>query len=205
MIEKLKIGAACLLLAFAILMPSAYAADQVKATATGQNAPAATAATANNQAQVTKSITGTTATVTVPPSTEAQTYEIPIKDFIDGLLPYIVAGFGLLISTIFSAIGLYLKKRWNIEMDQRFSNQLQTGATNAAGLLIMKGAAKLDGATIKVHSEAVADAANDLIARFPEAIKHFDISTERVQEIIAGKIPQVLAPAPAVADPAKPF
>lgn len=180
---------AIFVLAFVSIAPLARA-DEVKGITAAPASQEAQTATTKNTAVVSKGLT--TATVTVPPSTEAQTYEIPVKDIMDALMPIILAGVGSIIALGFAIARSWIKAKFNVEVDKRFADQFQMAATNAAGLLIAKGAAKMDGAAVSVHNQMLADAANDLITRFPEAIKHFDITPERVQEVILGKMPQIL-------------
>lgn len=179
------------MLAFLLAASPAIAVDQVKGTTAAPAGQAAQTATTTNNAVVSKGIS--TASVTVPPSTEAQTYEIPIKDFMDAATPYILAGIASLIPIIFAWVRSVLKTRLNVEVDDRLANQFQTGAINAAGLLVAKGLAKIEeGGKVQVHNKVLADAATDLMLRFPDAMKRFDITPERVQDVILGKIPQVV-------------
>lgn len=165
------------------------AAEQVKP----QASPPAAAATAqsSNSAVVSKGLT--TATVTVPASDKPQTFEIPVKELIDALLPYIVALIGTIITGLGGLITWWFKKKFNIDIDQSHRNAWQQSAQNAAGALLAKGAVAIapDG-KVTVKSEEMAKVVNIVIARVPDAIKHFGFTPEDVQHLIEAKIPQVI-------------
>ncbi len=205
MFRRLAIIAA---LAFSIV--PAIGEENVKGVTAPAAAPAAQSATANNAAVVNHGLT--TATVTVPPSTEAQTYEIPTKQFIDALMPYIVSAVGGLITVLGTLLTVWLKQKWNIDVDQAHRDAWQQSAQNAAGALLARGAVKIeDSGKITVQSEAMANAVNTVMARVPGAIAHFGFTPNDIQNLIVAKIPQVvtgsvpaaIAPAPDAAAAAK--
>lgn len=174
--------------AIAILAMSATAMAQtaiVKGTAAPPTA-AATQATQTNAAVVSKGLTSTT--VTVPPSSEPQEYQIDLKPLIDALLPYIAAGLGLLITTICAALAAFMRNRWNVQTDKDTYDKIQTAAFNAAGALLAKGVVKIEASgKVTVKSQALADVANTVLDRVPKA----NYSEEQVQNLVVAKISQL--------------
>ena len=166
--------------------------DNVKGVTAPAAAPAAQSATETDAAVVSHGLT--TATVTVPPSTEAKTYEIPTKAFIDAIMPYIVSAVGGIISVIGVLLATWLKQKWNIDIDQNHRDAWQQSAQNAAGSLLARGAVKIeDSGAITVKSEAMANAVNTVMQRVPQAIAHFGFTPNDIQNLIVAKIPQVIS------------
>lgn len=188
----MKLLASLAVLAF--LAVPAVAAETVKGTTAPPAAADTQTSAATNSAVVNKSISGTTATVTVPASSEPQQYQIDIKPLIDGLLPYIVSALGGIIVLIGGLITTWLKRKWNIDIDQAHRNAWQQAAQNAAGALIAKGAVKIEGnGTVSVKSAEMAQVINTVAQRVPEAIAHFGFTPDDIQHLIVAKIPQVIS------------
>lgn len=190
MLKAIRVSLAAAILAFSVA--PGFALDQVKGQAAPAASPAAQSATASGSAVVDHGLT--TATVTVPPSAEAQTYEIPTKQIIDALLPYIVSAVGGIIAVLGSIVTVWLKQRWNIDVDQSNRNAWQQAAQNAAGALLAKGAVQIEeSGKVTVRNAEMANVINMVVARVPGAIKHFGFTPEDIQSLIMAKIPQVMA------------
>lgn len=193
----------------ALACAPALSAEQVQGNAVSQSSPQGQAATATNKAVVEKNISGTTATITVPPSTEAQEFHVDIKPLIDGLLPYIIAAVGGLISVIGTVVAVWLKQKFNIEIEAKDREAWQQSATNAAGALIARGAVKVEEGTgkIVITNADLAHVASIVAERVPDAIRRLGVTPEQVQSMIIAKVPQVLTgatpAAPAAVVPAK--
>jgi len=69
---------------------------------------------------------------------------------IDGLLPYIIAAVGGLISVVGTVVAVWLKQKFNIEIEAKDREAWQQSATNAAGALIARGAVKIEEGTGKI-------------------------------------------------------
>lgn len=202
MFKRLMIAA----VVFAVACAPAISAEQVKGQVAPAEAPATQAAQSSNNAVVNKSLT--TATVTVPASSEPQTFEIPTREIMDALLPYITAAVGGVITVLGGLIAAWLKQRWNIDIDQKHRDAWQQAAQNAAGALLARGAVSVEqSGKVSVNSEAMANVVNTVLSRVPGAIKHFGFEPDDVRNLIVAKIPQVMtgsvpaavAPAPDVA------
>jgi hypothetical protein len=107
------------------------------------------------------------------------------------LVPYIVAGVGLIISTISALAVAWLKQKWNIDISEAQAAKVTRALTNAAGGLIQKygpdAAMKLDAA-----HPAVALAAEDVISRVGSSMKALGINPASVEKRVLEQIPQVL-------------
>lgn len=185
---KLLIAVLALVLALA---PCA-AQEQVRGRAVPESAPAAQQATATNSAVVEKGVS--TATITVPASTEPQEFKIDLKPLIDGLVPYIVAAVGGVITVLGGLLTLWLKQKFNIDVDAKYREAWQQSATNAAGDLIARGAVKIEQATgrLVIENKDMATVINTVIARVPDAVKHFGLTPDDIRTTVIAKVPQVL-------------
>jgi hypothetical protein len=191
------------LAALLIMSGPALALDPVPAKPA---APVAAQAVKPGTAVVTKSVSGGTASVTVPASTEPQTYEIDVKPLIEtvrDLLIALVAGFTTVgVPLLF----LRLRKKWGVDIDVGEQNKVQSALTNIAAQLIARGAVQVsENGRITVQNADLARAANTVIGRVPDAMAHFNLTPEQVQQRIIEKLPQVLntpAPPPDATKPA---
>ena len=187
MLRKLIVTAALVL-----SIGAANAAENVKGIVSPAASSATQSATSTNSAVVNQGLT--TATVTVPPSAVATTYEIPTKQFIDAVMPYIVSAVGGIITVLGLLITTWLKQRWNIDIDQAHRDAWQQSAQNAAGALLAQGAVKIeDSGKITVQNAAMAGVINAVMARVPDAIAHFGFTPQDIQNLIIAKIPQVIS------------
>lgn len=177
--------------ALALSVGASYAQERVKGVVAPAEAPATQAAQSTNSAVVSKGLT--TATVTVPASSEPQTFEIPTKEIIDALLPYIIAAIGGIITVMGGVVTAWLKRKWNIDIDQKHRDAWQQAAQNAAGALLARGAVSIQqGGRVTVDNAEMAKVINTVIGRVPDAIKHFGFEPDDVQNLIVAKIPQVM-------------
>ena len=132
--------------------------------------------------------------------------------------PYIDAIFNAMILAGVSYLGLVLKQRFGITIDQGNRDALTKFLENSAASLVADGAVKMQGTKITVSDAAMAAEANTALSRIPGALAHFGIDGPTAQKIIEAKIldaiPQTAAgaqivaaahaAAPATAETAKP-
>lgn len=128
----------------------------------------------------------------LPVAAFAQGDAHPVVDGIMAqLVPYIVAGVGLIITTLAGLVTAWLKAKWNIEISEVQAQKVTRALTNAAGGLIQKygpeAAMKFDAA-----HPAVGAAAEDVLSRVGSAMKALGISPESVERRILEKIPLIL-------------
>lgn len=105
--------------------------------------------------------------------------------------PYVDALANGLIMLAIGWVAYWLKQKYGIDVDAGHRNAIQTWAQNQAAALIAQGMAKADGLKIHVNSTALANAANSLLVRVPDAAKHFGLTPEKARDIIFDKLPQV--------------
>ena len=119
------------------------------------------------------------------------------EPFIELLLPFIQAiVLGVLVPV---AVAFFLKKL-NLDMEAQHRDALQTSLTNAAGLLIQKGAAQAGKLTVDVKSAQMAAAIRYVQDSAPDAVKRWGLTPEAIAEKVRAKLPQVepAIPAPTV-------
>jgi hypothetical protein len=114
-----------------------------------------------------------------------------VDNLINQLLPYIVSGLGLLITTIVGLAVAWLKQKWNIEISQAQADKVTRALTNAAGGLIQTYGPKAAMDFTATHPAVVA-AANDVVARASDAMNALGIDPATVAKRVLEKVPQIL-------------
>lgn len=116
---------------------------------------------------------------------------IAVGDIWSGIVPYIVAAIGALISAAVGWLIYLVNKKLGISIDDSMRSSLQTAATNAAGLVLNKLGNQLAGTKIDVKNQYVAEAVNYVLTAAPDAIKHFGLTPDLVAQKILALLPQV--------------
>lgn len=97
-----------------------------------------------------------------------------------------------IISVLGAAIAGWLanliRVKFNLDIEAKHREAIQTALTNAAGYALAKGATLVEGKQLDVHSPAVAAAINYALAAAPDAIKYFGITPENIAEKLAAKL-----------------
>lgn len=170
-------------------------------SATAQFAESAKPQQANGQYQPAMPVPGVSA-VGLPTYVQVQKSAgfITIgRAFGDFLEPYIDAAVQALIAALISWLCWELKKRTGIEIDKGHRDAIAKALSNQASSLVADGMVKVEGTKIDVHSDALAKAAQEVMAVVPDAAKHFGITPEYVQARIIDTIPQIAAGAQMIA------
>jgi hypothetical protein len=115
---------------------------------------------------------------------------VAVGEIWTGLVPYIVAAIGALISAAVGWLVYLVNKKLGLSIDDSLRDSLQTAAANAAGLVVNGLGHRLSGATIDVRSELVADAVNYVLKAAPDAVVHFGLTPEAVAEKILALLPR---------------
>jgi hypothetical protein len=119
--------------------------------------------------------------------------------------PYINAAVNALILAGVSWLGLYLKKRFNVTIDQGHRDALVTALQNQAGSLIADGLVTIEGGKVTVPATAVTAAAAEVLQVIPDAAAHLGLTPDYVARRIVDTIPQTAAGAAMIAQaPAAP-
>lgn len=116
---------------------------------------------------------------------------VAVGEIWTGLVPYIVAAIGALISAAVGWLVYLFNKKLGLSIDDSLRDSLQTAAANAAGLVVNGLGHRLSGATIDVRSELVADAVNYVLKAAPDAVVHFGLTPEAVAQKILALLPRV--------------
>ncbi len=108
-----------------------------------------------------------------------------------GLVPYIVAALGALISAAVGWLVYLVNRKLGLSIDDSLRDSLQTAAANAAGLVLAQLGSRLSGMTLDVRSAPVADAVNYVLKAAPDAVAHFGLTPEAVAQKILALLPRV--------------
>lgn len=116
---------------------------------------------------------------------------VVVGDLWTGVVPYIVAAVGALISAAVGWLIVLVNKKLGISIDDSMRNSLQTAATNAAGLVLAQLGNQLSGVKVDVKNQLVADAVNYVIRAAPDAVAHFGLTPDLIAQKIVALLPQV--------------
>lgn len=117
-----------------------------------------------------------------------------------GLVPYLAAAIGALISAAVGWLVYLVNKKLGLSIDDSLRDSLQTAAANAAGLVLAGLGNRLSGMTLDVRSELVADAVNYVLKAAPDAVAHFGLTPEAVAQKILALLPRVAGSAAATGE-----
>ena len=137
-----------------------------------------------------------------PPIVVAQpesTAVINVGAIFGAAAPYINAVANDLIYAGMAWLFWLLKTKLNVNIDSEHRASLTAAAQRQASSLIADGAVTMQGKTVTVDNNALAEAVSALIAAAPGAIDRFGITPEKVADRIKDMIPQVPAGAQIVA------
>lgn len=95
------------------------------------------------------------------------------------------------VSALVGWLLLLLKQKTGLSIDDSMRDALQTALTNAAGLVLNRLGNQLQGKTIDVHNELVAEALNYVLKAAPAAIAHFGLTPDLLRQKIVAKLPQI--------------
>lgn len=121
---------------------------------------------------------------------------VAIADTIrDVLIPIVTAA----ISALGGWVLVILKNKWNIDIEAQHRDALVTFLQRQASSLVAQGAVKLEGVKISVQNETLAAAANTALMSIPQVMKFFNLTPERIAQMIVDYIPKQPAIAQAAA------
>jgi len=119
-----------------------------------------------------------------------------MQPYIDAFLQalaFVIAGW---IATL---VGLAYKRMTGKELEAKDRDALQRALTNQAAGLLQAGAVQMRGLEVHVASADLANAANKVIGRVPDAFKNFGLTPEVIQAKVLETIPQTEAGAAIIA------
>jgi hypothetical protein len=101
--------------------------------------------------------------------------------------PYIVE---IVTGAIAALVGWVInlaRQRFNLDIEARHRDALQTTLSNAAGLLINQLDGVAGGIKLDVKNAAIAEAVTYVLKGAPDALKYFGLGPERLREMIVAK------------------
>jgi hypothetical protein len=116
---------------------------------------------------------------------------VAVGDIWAGLVPYIVAALGALISAAVGWLVYLVNRKLGLSIDDSLRDSLQTAAANAAGLVLSGLGNRLSTVSIDVRSALVADAVNYVLKAAPDAVAHFGLTPDAVAQKILALLPRV--------------
>lgn len=116
---------------------------------------------------------------------------VAVGDIWNGLVPYIVAALGALVSAAVGWLVYLVNRKLGLSIDDSLRDSLQTAAANAAGLVVGGLGNRLAGVTLDVRSALVADAVNYVLKAAPDAVAHFGLTPDAVAQKILALLPRV--------------
>lgn len=116
---------------------------------------------------------------------------IAVGDIWSGVVPYIIATIGAVITFLVGWVLNLLKTKLGVSIDDSMRASLQTAATNAAGLVLNQLGNQLSGTKIDVGNQFVADAVNYVLKAAPDAVAHFGLTPDAIAQKILALLPQV--------------
>lgn len=124
---------------------------------------------------------------------------IDTKPLIEQLVPYVVALAGAVITAI-GGIAVAWFNQWakkhGVEIDDSHRDALLQSLKNVAAGGIAKGAVKIEeNGKVTIPPGILSDMAKDIIEnRAPDAVGHFALTPEQVEQKIVEQIPQIMTP-----------
>ena len=125
------------------------------------------------------------------PAAYAGDTTVSIGDLWTGVVPYITAAIGAVITFLTGWVLMLIKTKLGLSIDDSMRASLQTAATNAAGLVLGKLGNNLQGVKVDLRNEFIADAVNYVIKAAPDAIAHFGLTPDMIAQKILALLPQV--------------
>lgn len=126
-----------------------------------------------------------------PPSQAAPGGVLDVGAAFGWLAPYVDTTVSAVLSALVGWVLLLLKSKLNLSVDQSHRDALQSFVLRQASSLVADGFVRMQGLKVTVDSTALRNAA-ELAGRFTqEAVQHFGITPQTLQEMIVDKIPHV--------------
>ena len=128
---------------------------------------------------------------------------IELGSALGSMEPYVNTAVSIGVTVLVGFLLFILKSKFNIEIDAGHRDTLMTFAQNQAAALVAKGAVKVKGAKIEVDNETLANVANAALSKAPDALAHFGLTPEKMQERIVAELSKQPAVAAALAEATK--
>lgn len=129
----------------------------------------------------------------------AQDSTIEVGSLFGTLRPYVVELVGVLAAAIVAWLASIVRSKFNLDIEQRHRDALQTAIKNAAGLVLARIENKASAASITISNPLLAAGAKYALDAVPDAIKFFGLSPEAVAEKVKAQLGLLTAPTPPAA------
>lgn len=117
-----------------------------------------------------------------------ETTVVSAQPFVELLLPFVQA---IVLGVLVPVATAYLIRKLKLDMEAHQRDALQTSLTNAAGLVIQRGAAQAGKLTVDTRSPQMAAAIRYVQDSAPDAVRKWGLTPEAIAEKVRAKLPQV--------------
>jgi hypothetical protein len=121
----------------------------------------------------------------------AQDGAIDVGGIFGAWRPYVVGLVSIAALAIVGYLAELLRRQFNLSIEAKHREALQTAVQNAAGLALNKLGNSLEGKKVDIGSPAIAEAINYAAKAAPDALKKFGLGPEDLRDKIVAKIPQI--------------
>lgn len=146
---------------------------------------------------------------TAPPAATAETVEetdtfVDLGPVVRAWTEALMAAIGSIVAAAIGWLVVIAKNKFNIDIEARHREALQTALTNGAGLLIEKAPDLAEGIRINVRNEKLAGGIEYVLRSAPDALKYFGLlDPSDIAEKLVAKAKVIAAtgtPTPVVGD-----
>lgn len=139
-----------------------------------------------------------------PARADGPTTTINLGPLWDGLVPYVIAAVGAVISVLSTWAVWRFQQLTGMKLDENARNSLQTAGTTAANLIINQLGAEAHKVDIDVGNANIATGINYVEKSAPDAIKRLGATPEVLANIVRAKLTEKISDAKATAAAATP-
>jgi hypothetical protein len=118
---------------------------------------------------------------------------VSLAPYVDIIKPYVDVVVQSAVTAIVGLIALKINQYFNIQISKTQLDKLKSAAATEAGALVAGAEDNLKSTSVNVGSQMVADAANRVAQRLPDAAKAVGATPEALQAIVAGEIGKLQA------------
>lgn len=122
---------------------------------------------------------------------------VSAQPFVELLLPFVQA---IVLGVLVPVATAYLIRKLKLDMEAHQRDALQTSLTNAAGLVIQRGAAHAGKLSVDTRNSHMAAAIRYVQDSAPDAVRKWGLTPEAIAEKVRAKLPQV-EPQPVIPAP----
>jgi hypothetical protein len=132
-------------------------------------------------------------TITVPPSTNGAPTVITLQPLWEGLVPYIVAALGAIITGVVAWAGVLFNQVTGARLDAKAREALHSAAMTGVNLAIQQAGGLVGKVSITTKNQIVTRGVEWVLQSVPGAIARFGLSPEQIGHIVESKLPHPTA------------